>query len=61
MSKAGFSLTVLACQAQTAIAQPTFDPSDPNVPLDGGLIWLLLAGAGYGAKKIYDQRKKKNI
>lgn len=31
-----------------------------QVPLDGGLLWLLLAGAGYGIKKIVGQRKKKD-
>ncbi len=30
-----------------------------QIPLDGGLLWLLLAGAGYGVKKIVDHRKKK--
>ncbi len=29
-----------------------------GVPLDGGLTALLVAGAGYGAKKAYDSRKK---
>jgi hypothetical protein len=29
-----------------------------QIPLDGGLLWLLLAGAGYGVKKIVDLRKK---
>ncbi len=33
--------------------------SNTQVPLDGGLLWLLLAGAGYGVKKIVDHRKKK--
>lgn len=42
-----------------AAADDNPDPGgDPNAPLDGGLLWLLLAGAGYGARKIYDQRKK---
>ena len=40
-----------------ALCQPG-DPPEP-VPLDGGLLWLLLAGAGYGVKKIVDHRKKK--
>lgn len=45
-------------------AQP--DPgNDPGggpgggVPVDGGLVFLLAAGAGYGAKKAYDYRKNK--
>ena len=33
---------------------------DPQgVPLDGGIIWLLVGGAAYGAKKLHDQRKNK--
>jgi hypothetical protein len=31
------------------------------IPLDGGLLWLLLAGAGYGVKKILDHRKKQQV
>lgn len=30
----------------------------PATPIDGGLSLLLMAGGAYGAKKIYDQRKK---
>jgi hypothetical protein len=33
-------------------------PSDPNkVPVDGGLAWLLAAGAGYAAHRL---RKKED-
>lgn len=34
-------------------------PGDPDaeIPFDGGLSLLLLAGAGYGAKKAADHRK----
>lgn len=38
---------------------PSGDPDEP-VPLDGGLSLLIAAGVGYGAKKTYDLRKKKN-
>lgn len=31
---------------------------NPNIPIDGGISALLAAGAGYGIKKIYDNRKK---
>lgn len=34
-------------------------PPGGGVPVDGGLVFLLAAGAGYGAKKAYDYRKKK--
>ena len=30
-----------------------------GVPVDGGLAFLLVAGASYGAKKAYDYRKNK--
>ncbi len=32
---------------------------DPNIPVDGGITWLIAAGAAYGAKKTWDFRKKK--
>jgi hypothetical protein len=32
-----------------------------QIPLDGGLLWLLLAGAGYGVKKIVDHKKKQQV
>jgi len=39
-----------------AFAQPG-NPNNP-VPLDGGISLLIAAGAAFGAKKIYDIRKK---
>jgi len=30
----------------------------PCVPIDGGITLLMAAGAAYGAKKIYDSKKK---
>ncbi len=30
----------------------------PCMPIDGGITLLMAAGAAYGAKKIYDSRKK---
>lgn len=35
---------------------PCFPP--PCMPIDGGISFLLAAGAALGAKKIYDSRKK---
>jgi hypothetical protein len=32
----------------------------PCIPVDGGLSFLLVAGAAYGGKKLYDFNKKKN-
>ncbi|NCP85659.1 MAG: hypothetical protein GW823_12415 [Bacteroidetes bacterium] len=46
-----------------AMAQGGGFPVNPNAigaPIDGGLSLLLAAGAAYGAKKVYDFRKKDN-
>lgn len=32
----------------------------PCVPIDGGITLLMAAGAAYGAKKIYDSKKKRD-
>jgi len=32
----------------------------PCIPIDGGISWLLLAGAAYGGKKLYKANKDKN-
>lgn len=32
-------------------------PSSAEVPIDGGVLGLLVVGAIYGAKKIYDRKK----
>lgn len=42
---------------QSAIAQPPPPPPVP-IPIDGGLSFLLAAGVGYAAKKIYSERNK---
>jgi hypothetical protein len=39
-------------------SQPPLD--DPDAPIDGGLSLILAAGGILGAKKIRDNRKKKN-
>jgi len=33
-------------------------PPSSCIPIDGGLSFLLVAGAAYGAKKIFDHSKK---
>ena len=38
-------------------AGPTCWPP-PCVPIDNGIVFLIAAGALYGAKKFYDMRKK---
>ncbi len=42
-------------------AQPPGPGDDPDtpVPFDGGLSLIIAAGVGYGAKKAYDAKKKK--
>lgn len=35
------------------------DPDIPNIPIDGGLSLLLVAGAAYGGKKVHEFRNKK--
>lgn len=39
-------------------AQPTFTDDVSDVPIDGGLSLLAIAGVGYGAKKIRERRRK---
>lgn len=44
---------------QTAIAQPP--PPDPqDIPIDGGLGFLLAAGVAYAAKRLYSSQDKEN-
>jgi hypothetical protein len=43
-------------------SRPCGGPFPPcPVPLDGGISLLLIAGATYGGKKIYDQSKKNHL
>jgi len=37
---------------------PTCWPPPCAIPIDGGIGFLMAAGIGYGAKKIYDSLKK---
>ena len=52
---------LLSTQAQTGPGTTGLEnvPDTPGVPIDGGITLLLTAGAGYGIKKIRQQRKKK--
>jgi hypothetical protein len=51
-------------ECRTECAAGCFEPEclecleKTQIPIDGGILWLLLAGAGYGVKKIVDNRKK---
>lgn len=46
-----FTLVAIAVWAQPG------NPSAP-APIDGGISLLIAAGAGLGAKKVYDAKKK---
>jgi hypothetical protein len=39
-----------------SLAQPGGDDDVVDVPIDGGISLLVVAGVGYGAKKIYNLR-----
>jgi hypothetical protein len=47
---------VVLAQPNPPTGPPCWPP--PCVPIDGGLSFLILAGAAYGGKKIYDSKKK---
>lgn len=41
--------------------KPAPASSTNSVPLDGGVVFLVLAGVGLGAKLIYDARAKQDV
>lgn len=45
---------------ESAIAQPP-PPPPVEIPIDGGLGFLLAAGIIYGAKKLNDSKKRQEI
>lgn len=51
-------LTITMFIAMPVMAQDDFDEPENDIPIDGGITLLLAAGAGYGAKKLRDNRKK---
>lgn len=57
-----FSITILAGDIFSAPPPPpTGGPGcwpPPCVPVDNGLVFLVLAGIAFGAKKIYNSYKK---
>lgn len=50
----------LVILSQVAFAQPPPPANPAAVPIDGGLGFLLAAGAGLGAKKAWDLRKQQD-
>lgn len=57
------AICILSLFPFSSWADPTDPPIPPvdggggGVPIDGGIGWLLAAGIGYGAKKLYDAKK----
>jgi hypothetical protein len=61
--KRNLSMLILLLYGTMACAQvddPGMPGGDPDVPLDGGIALLVLAGAAYGAKKIKDAAANKS-
>jgi hypothetical protein len=43
----------------TLLADAPATTGDPDAPIDGGLSLLIVAGAGYGVKKLKERRANK--
>lgn len=62
------SLTTVSAVGITVYYEVLSGPGDPNgggdpgtvVPIDGGIGLLMLAGAAIGAKRLKDQKRKKD-
>ncbi|MBS1635501.1 MAG: hypothetical protein JST26_06220 [Bacteroidetes bacterium] len=58
-----FSLAFVAIGLAAPPPPPGGSPScwpPPCIPIDGGITFLMAAGALYGGKKLYDKKQKKN-
>ena len=53
------TLCVLCTTAYGQIPPPPPPAGPVQTPLDGGIILLAVAGAAYGAKKVYNNKKVK--
>lgn len=51
-------LAIIMLIALPVIAQDNFPEPEDDIPIDGGITLLLAAGAGYGAKKLKEKRRK---
>lgn len=52
-----FIQSLPVCVMLLVAATPLFAQNcNPNIPIDGGISALLVAGAGYGIKKLNDRR-----
>jgi CRISPR/Cas system-associated exonuclease Cas4 (RecB family) len=54
-----FALSVLTIATSSAQLSDPVMPVSTEIPIDGGVLGLLVGGAIYGAKKIYEHKKKK--
>jgi hypothetical protein len=52
----GFGQLISAPPPPPATKPPCWPP--PCIPIDGGISALIVAGAAYGAKKLYNKKKK---
>ena len=53
-----FFLIAVLSVSELAAAGPPPPPPPVNIPIDGGVSFLIAAGAAYGIKKMRDSRKK---
>ncbi|MCZ2299275.1 MAG: hypothetical protein LC134_07350 [Chitinophagales bacterium] len=51
-------LVIIMLIAIPVMAQDNFPEPEDDIPIDGGITLLLVAGAGYGAKKLKEKRRK---
>jgi hypothetical protein len=58
ISVTGIKAAVPPPPPTTATTPPCWPP--PCIPIDGGISFLVVAGAAYAGKKLYDKRKKEN-
>lgn len=63
--KAGILFLFFLCLTQVVLSAPPPPPAGtpgcwppPCIPIDGGISVLIAAGAAYGAKKLYNSRKR---
>jgi hypothetical protein len=52
-----FGLLLISSIMNVCLAQGPPPPPPPSVPIDGGVLALLVAGLGYGAKKLYNAKE----
>lgn len=58
IKKYSLAIALLVLPAALYAQGPGFDDDVEDIPIDGGATIMLVAAAGYGAKKIADKRKR---